>query len=102
MPNRCAISGKKPGFGHNVSHSKRRTNRRFNPNVQTKRVYIPELGRFVRLPLSTAAMRTIDKIGLMAYLKHENLRLGDVVSRPLRREIAESAPRASHRGRPAS
>lgn len=84
----CAISGRKPSFGHNVSHSKRRTNRRFNPNVQTKRIFIPELGHAVRISLSTAAMRTMDKKGLAAYLRDEGLALGDILSQPMRRQLA--------------
>lgn len=88
MSNVCAISGKKPGFGRNVSHSKRRTNRRFNPNVQTKRIFLPELGRSVRISLSTSAIRTIDKKGLAAYLRDEGLTLRNIVSQPVRRELA--------------
>lgn len=87
MSNVCAITGKKPAFGHNVSHSKRRTNRRFNPNVQSKRVYIPELGASVRLSLSTTALRTIDKKGLAAFLRDEGLTINDLVSGQTRRRL---------------
>lgn len=74
----CAISGKKPAFGHHVSHSKRRTNRMFKPNIQDKRIFVPETGETVRLRLSTHALRTIDKKGLLAYLRAEGLTLNDV------------------------
>lgn len=94
MSNVCAISGKKPSFGHNVSHSKRCTNRRFNPNVHSRNVFVPELGRSVRMTLSTHAMRTIDKKGLGAYLRDEGLSLGDVVPGPVRREMASAARKA--------
>jgi large subunit ribosomal protein L28 len=74
----CDLTGKKPSFGRNVSHSKRRTNRRFEPNVKRKRLFVPELGVHVRLDVSTRVMRTIDKKGLQAVLKDEGLKLRDV------------------------
>jgi large subunit ribosomal protein L28 len=49
------------------------------PNVHDKRIYVPELKRWVRIRLSTRAMRTITKKGLMAFLRDEGLRLKDVV-----------------------
>jgi len=66
MSRRCQVSGAGPGFGNNVSHSHRRTRRRFDPNVQTKRYWVPSLGRYVRLRLSARAIRTIDKRGIDA------------------------------------
>ena len=78
MSKRCAISGKTTTFGHNVSFSKRRTNRKFKANIQSKKVYIPELGTSVQIQLSTHAMRTIDKKGLTAYLKSEGKSLKDI------------------------
>lgn len=66
MSRRCRISGTGPGFGNNVSHSHRRTRRRFDPNIQTKRYWAPSLGRYVRLRLSARAIRTIDKRGIDA------------------------------------
>ena len=62
----CQISGKKVMVGNNVSHSKARTKRRFYPNLQRKRFYITEEDRWVTLRVSVAAMRTINKIGLLA------------------------------------
>ncbi|MEM8960923.1 MAG: 50S ribosomal protein L28 [Acidobacteriota bacterium] len=78
MPNRCAITGKKPMAGKNISHAHNVTPRWQKPNVQTKRVYVTELGRWVRLKLSTRALRTINKKGLMRYLHDEGLTLKDV------------------------
>lgn len=80
MSRKCKLSGKKPLVGNNVSFSQKKTKRRQLPNLQNKRVYVPELDRTVRIRMSTRAMRTIDKIGLMAYLKKEGLRLKDVTS----------------------
>lgn len=75
----CAITGKRVAFGRNVSHSKRRTSRRFEANIHDKRIFVPELGRTVRLRLSTRAIRTIDKKGLAATLRDEGLTLKDVI-----------------------
>ncbi|MCB1235925.1 MAG: 50S ribosomal protein L28 [Verrucomicrobiae bacterium] len=89
----CTISGKKPAFGRNVSHSKRRTNRRFEPNVQSHRVFVPELGQHVRLQLSTHALRTINRKGLMAYLRDEGLTLADIIPAHQRRSASGASPR---------
>jgi large subunit ribosomal protein L28 len=65
----CQLTGKRPVAGNNVSHSNMRTKRRFEPNLQKKRYYIPELDKWVKLRISTSAMRNINKIGLFEYLK---------------------------------
>ena len=79
MSRRCVISGKTTTFGRNVSFSKRRTNKRVGANIQMKRIYCPEMGQNVRLKLSTHAIRSIDKLGLVAYLKSEGKTLKDVL-----------------------
>ena len=56
--------------GNNVSHSKRRTKRRFYPNLFSKKFYLPEEDRWVTLKVSAAGIRTINKIGLSAALKN--------------------------------
>ena len=65
----CQLTGKRPITGNNVSHSNRRTKRRFEPNLQKKRYYIPEIDKWVTLRISTAAMRNINKLGIYEYLK---------------------------------
>lgn len=65
----CQLTGKRPITGNNVSHSKRRTKRRFLPNIHTKRYFIPELDKWVTLKVSTSAMRNINKLGVYDYLK---------------------------------
>lgn len=65
----CQLTGKRPISGNNVSHSNRKTKRRFLPNLQKKKFYIPELDRWVTLKISSHALRTINKLGLLAYLK---------------------------------
>jgi large subunit ribosomal protein L28 len=67
----CDLTGKKPLVGNNVSHSKRRTRRVFNPNLQTKRFYITELDKWVTLKVATKALRTIDKIGIYQFIKRQ-------------------------------
>ena len=64
----CKLTGKRPIVGNNVSHSNRKTKRRFNPNLQTKRFFLPDTGEWITLKVSTSAMRTIDKIGINAAL----------------------------------
>ncbi len=78
MPRVCRLTGKKPLSGHNISHAHNVTNRWQRPNIQTRRLYVPELKRTVRLKLSTRALRTIDKKGLMPYLKSRGLTLRDI------------------------
>ncbi|GHC91005.1 50S ribosomal protein L28 [Nocardiopsis terrae] len=60
----CQVTGKAPGFGHAVSHSHRRTKRRFDPNIQNKRYWLPSEQRFVKLRLSTKGMKVIDARGI--------------------------------------
>ncbi len=69
MPKVCQISGKKPMTGNNVSHANNRTKRRFLPNLQTKKFWIPEEKRWIRLSLTTKAIKTIDKRGIKSILK---------------------------------
>lgn len=62
----CQVTGRKPGFGKQVSHSHRRTSRRWDPNLQTRRYWVPSEGRWVRLRVSVKGMKTIDKRGIDA------------------------------------
>ena len=64
----CQITGKKVMVGNNVSHAKNKTKRRFYPNLQTKKFYVPETGETVILKVSANAIRTIDKKGIAAVL----------------------------------
>jgi large subunit ribosomal protein L28 len=74
----CKISGKKPLVGYNVSHSHNKTKRRQYPNLQTKRIYVEHLGKFVKVRLSVRALKSVTRVGLMPYLKKQGLRLEDV------------------------
>ncbi len=79
MARKCKLTGKAPLSGNNVSHAHNKTRRFQLPNLQWKRIYVPELGRSVRIRMTTRAIRTIDKKGLMAFLKAEGLKLKDVL-----------------------
>ena len=65
----CQLTGKRPITGNNVSHSNAKTKRRFLPNIQKKRFFIPELDRWETLKVSTKAIKSINKLGIYAYLK---------------------------------
>ena len=64
----CEITGKKVMVGNNVSHAKNHTKRKFYPNLQTKKFFVPETGEWVILKVSANAIRTIDKKGISAVL----------------------------------
>lgn len=74
----CQLTGAKPGFGKNVSHSHRRTSRRFDPNVQSKRYWLASESRYVRLRLSARGIRTVDVIGVEAAVARIRARGGKV------------------------
>lgn len=65
----CDLTGKKPMSGHYVSHSNVKTNRKFYPNLQVKKFFVPELDQWIQLKVCMAALRTIDKKGIYQYLK---------------------------------
>ena len=60
----CQVTGTTPQFGNHVSHSHRRTRRRFDVNVQKKRYWVPGLGRHVTLTLSARGVKTVDQRGI--------------------------------------
>jgi large subunit ribosomal protein L28 len=63
MARRCQLTGKEPQFGHNVSHSNRKTNRRFDPNLQKATLYSDSLHRKIPLRVCTRALRTVSRAG---------------------------------------
>ena len=73
MARRCQLTGKEAQFGHNVSHSNRKTNRRFDPNLQKTTLYSDALRRKISLRISTRALRTVSRAGgLDAFLLATN------------------------------
>jgi len=65
----CQVTGKRPRSGNNVSHAHNKTKRKFYPNLQKKRFYIPEEDKWITLKVSTSALRTINKNGISCVLK---------------------------------
>ncbi len=69
MAKKCPITGKGPMVGHNVSHANNKTKRRYLPNLQYKRFWLESEKRFIRIRITTRAMRIIDKYGIEAVLE---------------------------------
>lgn len=66
MSAHCQVTGTRPGFGKSVSHSHRRTSRRWNPNIQRKTYFVPSLRRRVTLTVSAKGIKVIDRDGIDA------------------------------------
>jgi large subunit ribosomal protein L28 len=75
----CKITGKRPKTGNNVSKANNKTKRKQYPNIQKKRIFIPELEKSVTLKLSVKAIKTIDKYGLLPYLNKKGMSLADII-----------------------
>jgi len=75
MSRRCELTGKGVQVGHRVSHSNVKTKHRFLPNLQKKRFWSTELSKFVTLKVCTAAIRTIDKLGLDVFARKNGVSL---------------------------
>ena len=78
MARKCQLTNKKPLVGNRVSHAKNRTKMRQLPNLQSKRIFVPEQNRWVRVRLSARALRSVSKMGLLAFLKTQGLTLKDI------------------------
>lgn len=78
MARRCSLTGKGRNVGMKVSHSHIRTKKVQLPNIQSKRVWYEEQQRWVRLRVSTRALRTISKKGLSSFLRDAGLTLKDI------------------------
>jgi len=65
----CQVTGRKPSFGKSVSHSHRRTNRRWDPNIQRKRWFLASENRWVTLRVSAKGIKTVDKQGIEAVVQ---------------------------------
>ncbi|MFJ5645035.1 50S ribosomal protein L28 [Streptomyces sp. NPDC093223] len=78
MSAHCQLTGARPGFGNRISHSHRRTTRRFDPNIQRKRYWLPSESRYVRLTLSARGVKTVDTIGVEVAVARIRARGGKV------------------------
>tara|TARA_Y100000590_G_scaffold158603_1_gene182036 strand:- start:3725 stop:3964 length:240 start_codon:yes stop_codon:yes gene_type:complete len=74
----CKLTGKKPLRGNRVSKANNKTNRFQYPNLQKKKVFVPELNKSVNIKLSVKAIKIVDKLGLIPYLKKQGLTLADI------------------------
>jgi large subunit ribosomal protein L28 len=72
---RSEITGKRRLAAHNVSHSNIKTRRWQHVNVQARKLWVPELNRHVAVKLTTSDLRTVDKIGLVAFAKQHGFKL---------------------------
>ena len=75
MARKCVFTGKRPNVANRVSHSNIKTKKRQYPNLQTRRVWFAEENRWVKLKLSTRALRTLNKKGLAVYAAEAGLDL---------------------------
>ena len=75
MPGKRKITTKKPQFGRSRSKAFNTVQRKFKLNMQSKRIYVPELDRFVRIQVTANELKTIDKIGLLAFCKRHHINI---------------------------
>jgi large subunit ribosomal protein L28 len=71
---RCELTGKGPMYGGNISHAHNVTNRRFNPNLQTKRIWLEDEKRWITVRATAKALKSLDKKGYRAMMKELNAR----------------------------
>ena len=78
MSAHCQVTGRTPSFGKSVSHSHKRTSRRWNPSIQTKTYFVPSEGRRVTLTVSAKGIKTIDRDGIDAVVARIRARGGKI------------------------
>lgn len=78
MARKCEISGKGPQFGNSVSHSHKKTRKKWGANIIQKRVWVPEENRWVKVKVSAQMLRTINRKGLISALKDHGKTLRDI------------------------
>jgi large subunit ribosomal protein L28 len=79
MASKRKITGTKPLFGQSRSKAFNTTKRQFKPNLQNKRIFVSELDKWVRVKVTAKELKTIDKIGLLEFLKRRDIPLSQVV-----------------------
>lgn len=82
----CQITGKKAMVGNNVSHSNAKTKRKFSPNLQSKRFYVPEEKKWITLKVSTSGLKIINVRGIYACIKEARAK-GYLVERKERKAV---------------
>ncbi|MFW5691357.1 MAG: 50S ribosomal protein L28 [Chloroflexota bacterium] len=79
MPGKRKVTATKPQFGNKRSHSMKATRRKWKPNIQNKRFWVPELDRWVRVQVTAKEIKTIDKIGLREFLARQGRSIDSVL-----------------------
>lgn len=79
MAGKHKITATRPQSGHRRSFSMRATPRKFLPNLQTKRVFVPELNRYIRVQVTARELRTIDRIGLVEFMKRQGRSVTELI-----------------------
>lgn len=79
MSRKCTVTGKRRNVGMKVSHSHIRTKKVQLPNIQSKRLWLEDEGRFVRVRLSTRALRSVTRVGLSEWLRQDGKTLNDIL-----------------------
>ena len=79
----CELTGKRRNVANNVSHAQNKTKKQQKPNLQYKRIFIPEREAYIRMRLSTRAIRNINRMGLAAYCKKLGVDYGALVTKRL-------------------
>ena len=77
----CDVTGKKTTTGNNVSHANNRTRRKFLPNLQSRKFWVESENRWVSMKISSAALRTIDKLGIDEVLNHQFSKHAHILAR---------------------
>lgn len=78
MARTCRLTGKSPLVGYSISHAHNKAKKRQLPNLQQKRIFVPELKRYAHIRLSARALRSVSKMGLYAYLNKVGVQLKDI------------------------
>lgn len=79
MAGKKKITGTKPLFGQSRSKAFNTSKRQFKPNLQNKRIFVPELDRWVRVKVTAGELKTIDKIGLLEFLKRQDISVNSLI-----------------------
>ncbi len=95
MSHKCSISGVSRQTGNRVSHAKNRTKHVFLANIQSKKIFLPQLNKTVRIKVSTQMIRTIDKLGIEGALKKYNLTLVDILPKSVYASAVAGTPAAA-------
>lgn len=79
----CELTGKRRNVGNNVSHAHNKSKKHQKPNLQSKRIFVPERNAWVRMKLSTRAIRNINRLGLQAYCRKLGVDYGRLLERKI-------------------